>query len=659
MSRTVDCTLSEQLVARQAAKRHEWGVQFAAGSLALLCFVGAGLFIRPVNDIRRDLQLVIDPDSIKGLPPDIALLGKLGTFRALAIDWAAIRADRLQEEGKTYEALQLHETICALAPRFPRVWANAAWNMSYNLSVSQYSPEARWKWVRNGITILRDKGIQYNPRSVALYKELAWIYWHKIGDFLDDEHLNYKRALAVEMESVLGAPPPVLTNEEYYDWFRAIVEAPRDIDRLLATDGEVAVFVAHLDKLLLAPDESLLGFVARHVRPELNVSQLLREKQDSDSLTARRLQLLKDPENRKPLERLLAAVRSKVLRERMRFDLDWMLELMVDKYGPLDWRNAFSHALYWASWGERVSREQENIIVHDQLNNARFVLFSLQQLILKGRTTLWPDFDDPFSSYLQLTPDIRYIPYLYDTYMSYGKEYFGDHPRFVEGTPGPIYMNGFVTAMQNWIELLYLDGGKENIARAENYFVWLRQNNPHPDGSTQERYRGTLDEFIIGDLLTQLATNKAAGALIRSFTQRALKQFALGLTDSGVTSLRRARQCYDYWMEDTRKDINERRKMQPFRVIFRDEIEAYLTYPRVSPLYKTRLWKGLPLRSRQMLFDRVRPYLERLCDAQDPPWDDRVAFPEPPGMAKFRETKVETRGAPRRKDVDEGERYKP
>jgi hypothetical protein len=170
--------------------RREWAVQVIAASLALAAFVGAGLFIRPINAIRQERQLVMDPESMKGLPPGLALLGKLGTLRALAIDWASIRAERLKEEGKTYEALQLHETVCALAPRFPNVWVNAAWNMAYNISVSQYSPEARWQWVQNGIRILRDEGIRYNPNAVALYKELAWIYWHKIGDFLDDEHLS-------------------------------------------------------------------------------------------------------------------------------------------------------------------------------------------------------------------------------------------------------------------------------------------------------------------------------------------------------------------------------------------------------------------------------------------------------------------------------------
>ncbi|MEK7756273.1 MAG: hypothetical protein AAB385_03585, partial [Planctomycetota bacterium] len=121
-SHTLRYSLPEHLAARRAAQRSEWVVQTIAVSVAVVCFTLAGLLIGPVNTIRKERQLVIDPATIKGLPPDIALLGKLGTFRALAIDWASIRAERLKEEGKTYEAMQLHETVCALAPRFPKVW---------------------------------------------------------------------------------------------------------------------------------------------------------------------------------------------------------------------------------------------------------------------------------------------------------------------------------------------------------------------------------------------------------------------------------------------------------------------------------------------------------------------------------------------------------
>ncbi len=651
--------LPEHLSARRGAQRHEVFTQAIALSLSLVCVVAAGFLIAPVNRIRQEHQLLIDPASVKGLPPDIALLGKLGTFRALAIDWASIRAERLKEEGKMYEAMQLHETVCALAPRFPKVWANAAWNMAYNISVTQYSREARWKWVQNGLKILRDRGIQYNPRSVTLYKELAWIYWHKIGDFLDDEHLNYKRALAVEMETVLGPQPVALNDKEYFDWFHKIVEAPRDLEQLVLTDAEIARLVESLATVQLAADDSLLSFAARHLRSDLRVEDLTKEKKAEDPLIAKRLALLKAPANAAAVERLLAAVRSKVLRERHKLDLDWMYDLMVNQYGPLDWRNAYTHALYWSSLGDKISEGIEGTDPADAMNTARFVFFSLQQLITRGRITLYPDFDNPFLSYIELTSDVRYIPYLYDAYLRLGKKHFGDDPRFEEGTPGPSYRTGFVTAMHNWIQLLYLEGGEDNRRQAENYFAWLREHNKDPDGSTQERYLVTLDEFVMGDLLAQLQTYKAANAIIGGFMKQALKQFSLGRTQAGLSALARARQCHEYWMIDTTRDINDRRKIPPPSILFRDHVEGFMKDARIDALGKARLWQGLPTQQRQMTYDRLQPTLEKLCEAQTPPWAVERAFPQPAGMEEFRRTIARMLEQPAEDETEAGERFKP
>ncbi len=656
MAETVQYTLPEHLAARRVAQRSEVTVQIICLAIAAVCLAGAGLLTRPINEIRKSNQLVIDPAKLATLPPGIALIGKLGTFRALVIDWAAIRAERLKNEGKHYEALQLHQAICALAPQFPKLWAYAAWNMAYNISVTQFTPEARWQWVQNGIKILRDEGLKYNPNSVALYKELVWIYWHKIGDFLDDEHWNYKRALAVEMERVLGAPPVVLSDEEYIKWFRLMVDAPRDLEKFVRDDPQVAAFVTKLQNVRLGADDSLLDFVARNIRPELRAEDLQREASPTDELRAMQLELIKDPRNQEVLGRLLAAVRSDVLRKRYKLDLDWMLDLMVKQYGPLDWRNAFSHSLYWSSLGDKESTGVARNDPADEMNNARFVFFSLQQLISRGKLSLTPNFDEPFKSYIELTPDLRFIPYLYETYMRLGKKHFGTDPRFREGTPGPSYFGGFVTAIQTWVELLYLEGGEQNLEQAENYYAWLRQYNLGQDGKPQEQYLVTLEEFVMGDIKASLQTFRAASAIINSFLRQSLKQWSLGLDDQALRSLWLARKCYDFWMMDTTNDFNDRRRMQPIRILLRDQVDAFMKARDFDPLAKARLWKNLPADQRRLVYDSLAPWFDRLAAAQTPPWDVVKAFPEPPGVAEFRQTDPDYRSPDRIKDVEQGER---
>jgi len=626
-------------------------------AVCLVCLTGAGFLLAPMNAIRKEKQLVIDPDTIGQLPPKIALLGKLGTFRALAIDWASIRADRLKEEGKVYEAMQLHTTVCTLAPRFPTVWANAAWNMAYNISVMQYTPEARWKWVRNGVEILRDKGIKYNPKAVGLYKELSWIYWHKIGDFLDDEHLNYKRALAVEFERVLGAQPIALTAKEYFAWFRKIVDAPRDLDKLLKSDQEVADFAASLEKHGLAPDETLLDFVARHMRPELEARQLIKDDIDTETEFDRRMRILKNPKTADARDLLLSAIRSKVLREKYKLDLDFLMELMEQRYGPLDLRNAFTHSLYWSALGERETQGHAGNSLADEVNNARFVFFSLNNLTTRGRVSLEPNFDDPFDSYIELLPDSRLIPYIFREYMRLGKKHFGKDPRYVEGTPGPNYMTGFVTNMHNWIQLLFFEGGEKNRAQAENLYSWLRKYNPHPDGRVQEMYLQPLENFVMSGLKPQLDTYRAAHGIIGSFVRQAMKYYALSEVRQGTTAFLMAQECYKFWMRDTENDINDRRKMDSPRVQLRDNIESFIADTKFRPLAKARLWRHLPLEARQMSFDKLLPTFKTICEAQTPPWDVQRAFPEPPGMEAARKRKIDFIGR-RREDVQQGTRTK-
>ncbi|MFQ5462402.1 MAG: hypothetical protein ACE5E5_07215 [Phycisphaerae bacterium] len=648
-------TLPKHLQDRLTAKRREWTVQALGGGVVLACLVGAGFLVGPMNRIRKEKQLVVDSSTIAGLPPDIALLGKLGTFRALAIDWASIRAERLKEQGKTYEALELHKTVCKLAPRFAKVWANAAWNMAYNISVMQYTPEARWQWVENGIKILRDEGIPYNPRSVTLYKELTWIYWNKVGGYLDDHHLDYKKALAVQMERILGPPPVVLTDKEYFDWFRKIVDAPRDLEAFIERDERIAMVASRLEGVgLRIKDDTLLEFVARNLRPELQVESLLAEPFREDRQRKARMDLLMDPDLAEPLDRLLAAVRSDVLRRRLRLDLDWMLDLMVNQYGPLDWRNGFAHSLYWSSMGERMTEGHEASNLSDVMNNARLVFFALQSMVTRGKMVLRPNFDDPFASYLGQTPDTRFIPYLFDTYLRLGKKHFGDHPQFREGTPGPNYMNGLVTNMHTWIELLYLEGGEQNLELAENLFAWLRENNPHPDGSTQERYLVTLDAFIASGIKERLLTYTAINGIVRNFIDRALKHYSVGERKAAVRALKRGRLSYNQWMKDTKIDINDRRKLQPFRILLDDQIESFIRSPRIAPLYKASLWRALPLEQRQEVNDVLRAYFEKLAKSQDPPWSVAKAFPVPPGMEQARKAGRIYRGL-RRTDVEQGE----
>jgi hypothetical protein len=129
----------------------------------------------------------------------------LGGFRGLISNFLWIRANDLQQDDKIFEAAQLANWITELEPTYPSVWIFQAWNMAYNISVKFKDFPDRWRWVENGIELLRDDGLRYNPNSVDIYRELAWFFQHKMGANLDDANMYYKREWAKEMEPFFGS----------------------------------------------------------------------------------------------------------------------------------------------------------------------------------------------------------------------------------------------------------------------------------------------------------------------------------------------------------------------------------------------------------------------------------------------------------------------
>ena len=109
----------------------------------------------------------------------------LGGFRSLAAETVWFRAGRLQREGHYVELAQLASTLTALEPHEPEVWSYAAWNLAYNISVMMPTYEDRWRWVLASMKLLRDEGIRLNPKSPALYRELAWLFELKMGTKID------------------------------------------------------------------------------------------------------------------------------------------------------------------------------------------------------------------------------------------------------------------------------------------------------------------------------------------------------------------------------------------------------------------------------------------------------------------------------------------
>lgn len=172
--------------------------------LALALLFGAGRVEHSLDRDRNQLGMTYVA-TLDNAPPMLAFTTvALGGFRGLISNYLWIRANDLQQDDKFFEAAQLANWITDLEPHFSQVWIFQGWNMAYNISVKFKDYSDRWRWVENGITLLRDKGLRYNPDDVLIYRELAWFFQHKMGENLDDANVYYKSQWAHEMTPFFG-----------------------------------------------------------------------------------------------------------------------------------------------------------------------------------------------------------------------------------------------------------------------------------------------------------------------------------------------------------------------------------------------------------------------------------------------------------------------
>ncbi len=157
------------------------------------------------------------PDAYAGYtatePPALTfILAGLGCARGIASEILWFRANRLQDEGRYMELVQISDWIARLDPRAADAWIYNAWNLAYNISSLLDNHEERLTWVQNGFSLLQNDALRYNPRSARIYRELAWMYLNKIGDNLDAAHLTYKIDLAKKMAEMVDGNGHIKEN---------------------------------------------------------------------------------------------------------------------------------------------------------------------------------------------------------------------------------------------------------------------------------------------------------------------------------------------------------------------------------------------------------------------------------------------------------------
>ncbi len=560
----------------------------------------------------------------------------MGAFRGLVADVLWYRTNKLKEQGKFYEANSLAEWITTLQPSFASVWVFHAWNMAYNISVATYTPQERWDWVNKGIRLLRDRGIPLNPRNVQLYKELGYIFFHKVGGYMDDMHWFYKRQLAQEWHELLGAPMDSNDIQKVVEPWRKIVAAPDTLTELRKQSPQVEALLTELNRLGFDIDVRLLRQVGRLVmfRQSADATALGLSSNDRPDMFDRRLvELYQRPAMAGAWEVLLPFLRKSALRDVYFMDPAFMLELMLPEseagfgFGPLDFRHAAAQALYWNAMGTRVAGEIKGSQQIDLLNTYRQVVHSLQSLTDSGRVNF-----DPFTGHLDLLPDPRFIP----AYEKAWELAISDlMAREWRGNPKESYQAGHENFLLKAIVWSYLYGSQEE---ANRYYQRVRElYGNRPERIASGKYTQPLMELVFNEL----SENMDILAYARQFIDSMLIQaFTQGLANNRSEVFEHSVQMAKLAHEKNQAraianpNLDQRRMaFLPFDQVVAETYIGLMVAPINSAediLLKARIWRNSPTVLQGRVYERLRQAFEE--QSREIGLDPARAFPKPVGV---------------------------
>lgn len=639
--------------AKARARQSATLIQLAAVAGTIVCVVLAALLQTPINTQRKELQLVLQSDLYKELPPKYAWVSAAGgTFRGVAANILWIRAESLKEQGKYYESHQLAKWICTLQPRFPAVWVFQSWNMAYNISVATHTTRERWQWVYNGIRLLRDEGIPNNEKIVPLYHQLAWTWYHKVGERLDDYHMKYKRFWATYMETLLGPPPTHLPEAEQVDWIKPIADAPKTLDALIAQRPGVAKLVADLKDIGVdvrtgtSPSNQFHPLELSFFKPYTAWQQerefaALRKAPESLGQQTDKIAGFVQAAPPEDFAALLSYLRGKVLREQYKMDPQFMQD-MTGRLGTeeplfIDWRTPWSQAMYWGLYGTDKGEQYENVDEFDILNTDRILLFSLGQTARQGTYLFRVNLEKPENSYLAMSPDWRYVEAIHQMCLALGKKH-AEEGEDVGDTAGETLKDYHINTLHSAITGLYFSGREE---QARKYFEYLARNYKDQfTGRTKEIYLGSFQSFLQLQIKEMFGSQHEAILLIHSLMESAFMNLANGQMAPALAGLKHAKTLFDSYQENRVDDPEGRRTMPPWPQMVADGLGRFIVNPETPLALRFLVWERFDAigdnaaEVKRRCYDEVRRILGEMYAKTD--IDIDKAFPPPPGMEEWR-----------------------
>ncbi len=559
--------------------------------------------------------------------------------------------------------------------------------MAYNISVKCQTQEERWSWVEKGLRLLKEEGIPNNPEAQGLYRELAWTYQHKIAGETDDMNRFYKKRLAGHWHMLLGAPPlgrvpkagsPGQTEDMAVAGMREVADAARThytlkngarAAALPPATGEA--FLAQHPDCLYALERINAGYQAAGIKdPGLSaplalavgralafweyaefaaqanlpgLAKTLETKLGADGMAVM-IAMRQDARAQQALLQMLPLLKAMALIEHERMDPILMLEAM-EKFGPLDWRHAQSHALFWAYVSAKKAAQNNPLGVveskddeNNKINTDRITLAGAQGLMDSGLI-----FYDPVEDVFSDQPDCRFIASYAEVQRFMRQRAEARDYAMADSIVGSLDRseeNFFHRAIQ--ISFLY---GEE--AAAQGYYREVKEKFPDSPVYAQY-YHLSLPDFVVVTIRQDALRVVQEGAMFGLFN-RGLEAMLLDKNPGRAQALFKMASATRDGIEKDREiaakaadgSAEARKPVPSFEQMAEQAMRRFVIEPTHTLRQRAVAYQALPTEARLVLFDEIERVVYPQVSRSGLGIDPKIYFPPPPGLAEFRAKRSE------------------
>ena len=492
--------------------------------LLILLLLIAGLIFNynKINKYNKENNINIVVDN-KDIPPALSLTGiALGPLRGVLCNALWIRSAKQAAQGEVYDSLQLIDWMTTLQPHSPRIWEYQGWNICYNIAYESRDPYYRWDWVYYGFTLLRDKGLKYNPDNNfnrPIRQQMSTILFDRINKDDFGFHNLFKYNWAVEMIKYF--------DTDRAEEIEAYAKAPDNIEKLKKNPHFNKYYNLCKQKFKI----NILDFSKyKPTAQSYNVKMTAAER-----VTAHRL--------------LYSFYKKQKIESNLKFDMDKVL-LLNKKYGPFDWRLPQAQVIYWGF--------EEN---HDDYfkTNFNFDITIRQALLSIMREGTLKRLNQDKKTMIR-GANLRILKVLHNFFDEYLKN--ANNKIVVEATN---LMHKSFT--QEATTLLYMYNQTEVAKHLHKHYL-----EEHP-----EEKKTTFKQFITESMKNTIANreDRNAESLIRATLFEAYEFASLFEIDRANGYLNFAKLIYDEYQKKYKKLRQTARLLPPFKSLQANAIKEF------------------------------------------------------------------------------------